>query len=65
MLRWPVLAMLLCVMVLSVGCGSREIPPKADSELKPATKDSMEKALQGMPPEQRKRMEAQMKGKKF
>jgi uncharacterized protein YceK len=64
MLRWLCLTTLLAVALTFTGCGSgsSEIPAKKDAAgPKATTQDSMQKAMQGMPPEMQKKMATQMK----
>jgi ABC-type molybdate transport system substrate-binding protein len=65
MLRWLSLTILFALALTFTGCGSSssEIPAKkATGEVKVSAQESMQKAMQGMPPEMQKKMTgAQMK----
>lgn len=64
MLRWLSFVGVLVAVLTVSGCGSKvkEIPPaEAAPQAAPDPGETMKKAMQGMPEEMRKKMEAQMK----
>jgi hypothetical protein len=63
MWRWLSLTSVVLFALVVGGCGSHstEIKPKADPSAKPVTtKESANKALQGMPPEMQEKMKKRM-----
>jgi hypothetical protein len=63
MLRWLGFTTLLALALTAAGCGSNsaEIPAKKDAApAKVTTQETMQKAMQGMPPEMQKKMAPQL-----